>query len=280
MTSPKSMTFEEYLAVDAVNWTSMKPLRDGSPLHMAHRLEHPIEDKPVLAFGRALHAAVLEPDELPRHFAIYDGPTEGKGCRIARKAFDEANAGKTVLTDVEYTTVLAIRDKVRSHPLVKPFLECGAAEQSMFWTDPETGLKCKGRLDWISLGARGSILDLKGAASAERRRFSTTAARLGYHCQAAFYRKGYAVATGELLPVRLVAVEREPPHDVTVFLIDDDALYAGEEEVRDLLARVAECRRTNQWPGRYETEQVLELPRWVFPEDADLVETPDGLRVA
>jgi exodeoxyribonuclease VIII len=272
--------FAAYLAIDAVNWTSLKPLRDGSPLHYVHGLDNPIEDTALLAGGRALHSASFEPDTFPLHYAVYTGPTKGKGCRKERKAFDQANAEKTVITEESYRAVLGARDAIRKHPLVKPYLESGAAEQPIFWTDPETGLACKGRLDFISLGARGAILDLKSTITVDQRRFSATAARLGYHCQAAFYRAGWKVATGEDLPVRLIAVERTAPHDVAVFQVNDDALYAAEEELHGLLARVAECRQSGKWPGRYETEQVLELPRWVFPEDADLVETPDGLRVA
>ena len=35
----------------------------------------------------------------------------------------------------------------------------------------------------------------------------------------------------------------------------------------ELLRRVAQCRETGQWPGRYQQEQLLSLPTWRFEDD-------------
>jgi hypothetical protein len=269
------LSFDSYRQIQAVNWTSLKYLRDGSPAHYKYRLDHQREDKPHLAIGRALHVAVFEPDRFALDFAVYDGPTKGEGSRKAKWAFEEANAHRTVLDLDDYELTLAMRDAVRAHPLVAPYLECGVAEESVLFRDPISGLDCKSRLDWVSLSKPG-IVDLKSTISSEARRFASMAARFGYHCQGAMYQRGYQVATGETLPFILVAVEKEPPFDVAVFrCFDDDALYAGGEELNELLERVAECRAADHWPGRYETEQALDLPKWVFPDDEDIADGID-----
>jgi len=260
-------TFAEYAATDAVNWSTLKVLAQ-SPLHYRHALTAPREDTPALALGRALHTATLEPDRFALEYAVRpDGiDRRTKEGKAKWEAFVAGNEGRTILDGGDYARVLAMRDAVRSHPLVAPYLAAGAAEQTIRWTDPHAGIACKARLDWIS-ESRHSLLDLKSAACGEARRFGAAAARYGYHGQAAFYRDGYRHATGRVRPYLLVVVEKDAPHDVSVFNVEDDALYAGEEEYKRLLAILRDCRARDHWPGRYQEEQTLRLPGWVFPDE-------------
>jgi hypothetical protein len=69
-----------------------------------------------------------------------------------------------------------------------------------------------------------------------------------------------------------VAAEKDAPHDVAVFELDEEALYFGAEEVSELLRMVKVCRLTDKWPGRYTTEQALQLPAWITMDDE---ENPD-----
>jgi hypothetical protein len=84
-----------------------------------------------------------------------------------------------------------------------------------------------------------------------------------------YYREGL-LANGLELDVKIIAVEADEPHDVAVFALDDDTLWAGEEMWRGALRRVANCQAQGAWPGRYEAETLLVLPPWAFPpEDAE-----------
>jgi hypothetical protein len=59
------------------------------------------------------------------------------------------------------------------------------------------------------------------------------------------------------------------PH-TTVTVLGPEELHAGDEEVRELLAKVVECTRTGEWPGRCETSEVpLKLPAWFFAAAED-----------
>lgn len=264
MKTHKPLTFAEYLEIDAVNWSTLKEMR-RSALHYRYGVEVPREDTVRFALGRGAHTAILEPDRFPLDYAVFDGERRaGK----AWDAFKEAHASRTILKAEEYAKCLAMRDAVRRHPVAAPYLERGRAEVSLTWTDPATGLPCKGRLDWESISKR-AIVDIKTTSTVDARRFGALAARMGYHCQLAFYADGWAAALGDTPPVVIIAVEADPPHDVGVFVVDADALYAGSEECAELLAKVAACRRTGQWHGRYTEEQVLRLPAWVFADDED-----------
>lgn len=259
------MTYEEYEKIDAVNFTRLKEARK-SPKHYKHRCEHPREDTTRLALGRAAHTAVFEPDRFPLDYAVF------RGARRAGKAWDEfesANKGRTILKADEYAICLGIRDAVRANPAAAKWLKAGKAEHAITWTDAETGLPCKARLDWLGIG---SELDLKTTATVDPRWFANTAARMAWHIQQAFYLDGLA-AHGLNTEGRLIAVEAEPPHDCTVFLCDENVLYAAREEMRELLRKVADCKAAAKWPGRCDEaggETILELPRWCFPEDDDV----------
>lgn len=258
------MDFKTYCEMPAVNWSTLKEARK-SPLHYWHRTQTPRKDSTTLAMGRATHTAVFEPERFLLDYALFTGE------RRAGKEWNEccaANRGKTILKQPEYETCLAMCKAVRSHPIAGPLLTPpGEAEKVLTWRDEETGLDCKGRLDWWRIGL---LADLKTSADIDAHRFAANAHRMGYFGQLAFYRAGLK-ANGLDAPLpKIIAVEAAAPHDVAVFTLDDDAMWRGEQEVRELLRLVAAGRFSGQWPGRYPAEVPLSPPAWAFAaEDGD-----------
>lgn len=261
----------EYNAIEAVNWSSLKWMRE-SPQMYRYRLSVPMEDTPALALGRATHCLVFEPNTFEAEFTIWQvGRRAGKEW----DAFQAANADKTILREQDADLVTQLAESIRRHPLVQPYLDDGEFERPVTWTDPDTGLACKAKPDWL-LPARGILLDLKTCVSAEAHRFGAMAARLGYHLQMAHYANACAYGL-KWRPARvlIVAAEKEPPHDVAVFEMSADDLYLANEEVCELLRKVKVCRLTGSWPGRYLEEQALCLPAWVTMDDEEDLETLD-----
>jgi len=256
-----TLNHQTYSQLPGINWSTLRAAAK-SAAHYQHRLSHPVEETPAMRFGRAVHTAVFEPDRFPLEYVVYQG---GRRAGNEWEAFAEIHAAQTIIKAEEYETALAIRDAVRTHPVARKLLRSGKAEQTITWTDEETGLACKGRLDWLG---RKAALDLKTTGDIEARTFGRLAAKMLYHCQLAFYDAGLR-ANKLQRSWKIIAVEAEPPHDVAVFDVDEDALYAGEEQVREMLRLVADCRKTKRWPGRYPTEQKLELPGWVYSEAMD-----------
>lgn len=262
------MTFAEYIETPGVNWSLLKEMR-RSPLHYHYRLHNPREDSTRLAIGRAAHTAILEPDRFLLDYALYAGAIRrGKEW----DACCAANKGRTILKADEYATCLSMRDAVREHPVAGPLIAAkGKAERVFTWTDPTTGLLCKARLDKFK-DEPETIVDVKTTFDVEADRFAITVAKMGHHIQLAHYRRG-ARANGYNPAVKIVAVEATEPHEVAVYALDDDTLWAGEEELDDLLAKVAAGVFSGQWPGRYQEEQTLVLPAWAFDEEQEV----DGL---
>ena len=261
----------EYEQIEAERWSTLKEART-SMLRYNHAGDNPVDDKPRFGQGRLVHTAVLQPDLVSVGYVVFDGERRGN----AWKDFKAAHVGQTILRRDEYDVSMACADAVRAHPLALEYLNLDLAlvERPVVWTDPATGLKCKGRPDAV----HSIIAEIKTAATVDERLWRAQATRLGYFGQLAFYRRGYRTLTKLSLPGAIVAVELEPPHDIGVFAIDEDSLRVADDEISLLLARVAECRKTGVWPGRYQTVQSLTMPEWA--RDVDNVSDFDFSEVA
>lgn len=256
------MTYEEYAAIKAVNWSTLKHMAT-SPLHYLTATTGTFEETDAMTFGRAVHCLVFEPDVFGDNFAIYDG---GRRSGTVWADFIESTAnGRSVLKRDQYDAAQEVAKRVRDHPLARPLLDDALFEVTTTWTDPDTGLACKGRIDTV----RNAIADLKVTADIREFRMSQMMARMGYHAQLAFYQDGWSAHTYQSAPALLIAAESKPPHDVAVYEIDDDALHAGRCHYQDLLKRLKHCRDTGQWPGIYTERQTLRLPRWMLDDEED-----------
>lgn len=256
------MDFDEYKAVDAVNYSALKWMRK-SALHFLNALKRDGADTRSMKLGRAGHTAVLEPDRFLIDYVMFGGDRRaGK----AWDAFAADHADKEILKLDEYQLALAMRDAVEKHPRAMELLAGGRAEVSLKWTDEKTGLECKGRVDWVDVSRR-IFVDLKTAADIEASKFAANAARLGYHGQLAMYRRGLEAVHGATFDGYIIAVENKAPFDVAVFRYDEDVMYTADCEVGELLGRVAQCRRSNEWPGQYPGETSLYLPAWAQADE-------------
>lgn len=265
-----------YLSSPGINWSTLRWMRE-SPLMYHYRLTAPQRDTTALVLGRATHTLVFEPATFAAEYAIWEGDRRGKEWA----EFKAEHQGQTIVKQTDIDVCIAMADAVRQHPLVQPYLEDGRFEVPLHWTDQGTGLACKGKPDWL-VDDRRVLIDFKTTRSINGRRFGAEAARFGYHCQLAHYRAGLVHALGwpiEAVRVFIVAVEKEPPHDVAVFELSLDDLYAGAEEVAELLRAVKACREAGRWPGRYVEEQALQLPAWVMMDDDDADPESFGLVV-
>jgi hypothetical protein len=279
------VTFEEYVKLPALNWSLLKHMA-VSPKHFKHAETHPRPDTAAMALGRLVHFIALEADRVPLEFAMWpdekdertvvhwvdskgkaqSGPIGGRRGTNAHKAWLEMQGDREVMTESGYRTALAIRDAVRSHPAAAELLTGGEAEVTLTWTDPETGLPCKARLDYLR---PGTVVDLKTTSDISEWAFARTCAKYSYHGQHAFYTEGACRTRCMPHTFAFIAVESDPPHDVAVYELDDDSVWAGEELVRSLLLKVKQCQESGIWEGAYPSPQTLMMPPWVFPEGWD-----------
>lgn len=184
----------------------------------------------------------------------------------------EDAAGKTILTPAQWRDVRGMRDAVIEHPKLCKLLTDphGKAELSVYWRDEETGLLLRCRPDlWVG----DIVMDIKTTEDASESAFERTVEKWAYHVQAAFYLDGTKAAieqSGGVLPEGLKIpkhfmfgpVEKKPPHLTAAYVLSPAVIEIGRREYRKNLATLAECLRTDEWPGHPQEVRVIELPAW------------------
>jgi len=207
----------------------------------------------AMKLGSLTHCAVLEPDELANRYGIAPDRRTNAGKAVAAEM--EAG-GIEAVTAPEMEQAMAMAASVRSHQAAAALLRDGKAEQSFWWDDIQTGLRCKCRPDWYN----GTIIvDLKTTTDASPKGFAKSVAQWRYHVQQNHYLAG-------TFAERFVffAVEKTYPYAVGVYELDETAALHGEAERRNNLQTIADCRAIAEWPGYGNTIQPLSLPNWAL----------------
>ena len=256
----ENMDFESYCAVPALNGSSLVHMR-RSPLYYKFMLDNPQPPSPAMILGTATHRLILEPDRVG-DFAVW-GEQEGENVRRGKvwDAFKDDNASKMIVTKAERDAMVGMAASARMNLPIRKYADAkGRCEVSMFWTDPVSGRRYKGRVDKLCDGH--TIFDLKTARSCEKHAFCTQSFKLGYHIKMAFYWCGYRAITGKEPKIRLGVVESKKPHESATYRITPDVLAMGLEEWQNLERTLDECERTNNWPAAEQEETDLQLPTW------------------
>lgn len=154
------------------------------------------EDKlKTLDFGDATHAICLEPDRLKNEFTTMPDEFQGITCigqtnvaKEARAAFESENSDKKILSILDYKKLNLMFESVMAHPQARAHIEAiGLAESSWFWTDTDTGVKCRCRPDKLI----GNLLvDIKTTPELVKFKYSVDDYR--YFVQDPFYCDGLA----------------------------------------------------------------------------------------
>lgn len=189
------------------------------------------------------------------------------------------NEGYTVLSVDTYEQLLGMRDAIMAHPMAGKLLSGeGVAEASVYWTDPSTGELCRCRPDFWRKD--GVVVDLKSTEDASPDGFAKSLVNYRYHVQAPWYLGGMAAAhaaghfpEGFAAPRAFVfiAVEKRAPYAVACYALDAESLEIGTRLMRADLDTLAECRRTDIWPGYGDTLQQLGVPQWYLLRNAHLL---------
>lgn len=213
----------EYHRTSALGSSDLKSIL-RSVAHYEYKKAHPV-DKVAYNFGKAFHMAILEPKRFKTDVVMMP-KFSGTGAVMRRDTWAIENHGKLIIKEEELEALEEMKKSVAHHKSASKLLIGGEAETSFFWDDPETGLPCKCRPDYLT----GVCLDLKSTQDASFESFQKTLLFYNYHLSAAHYLNGLSAVTGKLHETFLIiAVEKEPPHLTQVFEIDFGTLEKGRE---------------------------------------------------
>ena len=170
----------------------------------------------ALDFGTDFHLYFLEPEEFAKRYKVM--PVFNRRKADEKQAeldlIDEwKEQGITPVTSEDMAKLKAMRDSAMAHPTIAAIMALnGVAERSYFWSDPETGVNCKCRPDWIVLDldeatrpafmandpdykdATTLVFDLKSIAMFDK--MQAQIENLKYYVQDSFYTKGIEQVAG------------------------------------------------------------------------------------
>lgn len=232
-------------------------LPPSCPALFKYERDHGRPLKREFDIGHAAHKLILGVG--PELHVVGGGDYKTKAVRAERDG--AYAAGEVPVTPEEFDTVQAMAAAVRAHPRAGAlFADGGAAEQSLFWPDPETGVMCRARLDWLS----HRVVDYKTTTDVWPGHISRVVANFGYHLQAAFYLAG-AVEL-DLVPddaeFLFVFQSKTPPYLVTVVELDERALHIGRQRMRMALEIYRDCAAADVWPAYSDDIETIALPGW------------------
>ena len=253
-----SIGHKEYHALDRVSNSYL----DKLAIYPAKaRIKTP--DTAIFAFGRAFHVYVLEQKAFEKEVAV--SPEINRRTNQGKedyRLFVESNEGKTVITLDEFASIKGMKEKIMLHPLAAKLIVGGLSEQTVIWTDEETGIPCKARPDKIPT-VDGVVVDLKKTRDASPHGFQHSLVQYRYPQQAGMYLDGIKCATGGVMTpdcFAFIAVEDKEPYRTEVYTLDAEFISWGLNEYKRLLLIEKECRDKNFYP-HYQNAGAVELTK-------------------
>ena len=124
--------------------------------------------------------------------------------------------------------------------------------------------------DYVQVGdaIAGDIKTVASFSSDDFQNWNKAVWSLGYHRAAAFYR-------GVIRSVRpfprlhwiFIALEKDEPFRAGLYVLNEDALVRGWDEIVHHIGRFKECVREGRWPGLPSGARVMALPEWYLKRE-------------
>jgi len=265
---------EDYHASAGLSRSALMEFKK-SPLHYHAKYmqdAEPREPTPAMAMGELVHTLVLEHKEYEGRFVVqgkYDRRTSiGKQ---AHGAFMMSTAGRSVITQEQLDIAHKIAASVKTNELAESLLKDCKIEESIYFTHAATGLQCKVRPDaWNGLLSGSIVVDLKTTVDASFRAFQGSSWKYGYYLQAGCIHEAMKSIGIKMEKFVFLAVEKEFPHAVGIYILDDEALDYGVNQFNTLMQNYQDCLTKNSWPGY--PLQTLTLPGYAkfdFEQEID-----------
>ena len=257
---------EDYHAAPGASASRLKQLK-RSAAHMKYAMDNPQEPTQAMIIGSATHSAILEPSLFVREWGrLPPGHGSSKIVKEAKAELIVQFGADHILKPNAYDNILAMRDSVLGNALSLDLLDGADTETSHYWT--EIDVKCKARID--ALPREDSmwsdcVVDIKTTANASPEEFRRSVYNFSYHLQAQHY-----LSAAERARFIFIVVERDAPHCVALYELDEDALKLGREDREFLLGQWALCEADadaegpDPWPGFPVEIQELSLPGWAY----------------
>lgn len=252
---------EYHAAKDILSSSGARRLITSTPRKFYEEMTTVRPYNPAFEIGHAAHTLMLTVGD---PFEVVNA--DSWRTKDAKEARDAAlQAGKTPLLTKEYAQVRAMADAILEHPVTGELFTRNdtTSEQSLYWTDEQTGVACRARPD-LAVNDWSLIVDYKTTLSADPKEFAKSIAKYGYHQQQAWYCEAVETLTGIRPEFVFVCQEKTPPYEVSLIQLDADAVRIGGRLNEDARTIYAACMDSGVWPSYPTSVQVVGLPAWAL----------------
>jgi len=254
---------ENYHAASAISRSNLM-LMNKSPYHFWYEnisgLSHKKESTPSMILGSVFHSLLLEPSKFDSEFIV--SPKIDRRTNKGKEEYElflQNSHGKTLVTQDQYDHAQRMVSHVQSHENAKELIKDSKREQSIFWTDEETGLQFKSRPDaWSSK----MIVDVKTCCDSHPRAIASTALKNGYYLQAGMAYEATKSLGNPIDIFVILACEKEAPFAPSIFILDEKALNFGIDQFHSLKRKLKECFDSGDWRS-YEVQE-LSVPQYAI----------------
>lgn len=193
------------------NIKHIKGVSNSRLTQLLHQLKGRVQNYPArcLVFGSAVHESILEPE----NFVLEHYNLRGR----------------------EQEAVAAMKQQLEQHPFYQLYFRQAQKEVIKTWTDTDTGLPCKGKIDLIL--SNGELVDLKTTSAYSYAEFIKTLSIYDIDRQAAFYMKGCKTRR-----FWVVGLQKRSPYHIFVkaFYCNSKFIRTGRKKADFLLRKFKE----------------------------------------
>jgi len=274
---------DKHIDPPCLTQTMINALVRESPMHAWCKNRHlnpnyVPEVSPQMDIGTIAHAMLLQGQDIaePIDFGDYrsgKAQEERDGIRARGKIPVLAKDLRAIEDMVE-----AAQLQLEVYESVRGGFVNGDAELELVWTDVETSIRCKAKLDYLQRD-RQVILDYKTTGgSAHPDVVSRQLFDRGYDIQGCWYIRAVAqLGIPNMDPdpeFFLVTQEVREPYALSVVGLSDSAKWYGDQRCIQGMRLWKECISTGIWPGYVRETVWAKLPPWLEKQQLEKMEVP------
>ena len=249
----RNMPFDEYLASDGLNTSTLKTLAKCPALVQWEKdCPEDEEKKGALDIGSAFHCMVLEPHKWGERYVVEPKFNKRKNDgKAAAAEFAEENKDKTIITDKDYKMLYLMHGSVMAHPTARQLLENQTGTEISIFAN-EDGQLMKIRIDLESeIGGKTFLVDLKSIDKIDN--VSKAINERLYYLQYAHYMETYRAHHGSypdyflfIFVAKTIECGRYP---CLVGELSDLDKQDGDRKRDALVHEYRMCKEKNEWNG-------------------------------
>lgn len=152
--------------------------------------------------------------------------------------------------DESYDTIKAMMESCYADKIVQGLIRNTEYQISVFWTDPETGLKLKTRPD-ICKRKKNVIVNVKTTEDGSPKGFAKDLVKYDYPLQACHEITG-CLNGGVMETIDnyfWLVVEKKPPFNATIYDFDQEDMKQGMDVLHYYYNRIKKAETENMFPG-------------------------------